>query len=94
LLRVPRGSGEIHSPMSKERAWWRRIASSGLGVLGRFRGWNPSVRAWTIVALILASTHVLVFAQGVTPREWVTAVTFVAAHLMAAEAIEANHRRR
>lgn len=49
----------------------------------RFRGWSSSLRAWAIVALILGCTYVLVFAVELAIYEWVAAVTFIVAHLVA-----------
>jgi hypothetical protein len=47
-----------------------------------------------VTAAILGSTYAPVFAAGIEPREWATAITFVAAHLIAAEVIASRHSRR
>jgi hypothetical protein len=57
-------------------------------------GWRASLLGWAAVALILGSTSVLIFVPGITPQEWAAEVTFVAAHLLAAEVVMSGHRRR
>ena len=60
----------------------------------RRRGWTSAVRAWAIVALILGGTYALVVVVELAPHEWAAAVTFVVAHLVAAEVVVANHKPR
>jgi hypothetical protein len=72
----------------------RRLALSASGPDPngpRRRAWGPALFASVAAALILGSTYALVLIPGMAPHEWAAAVTFVAAHLLAAEVIKAIH---
>jgi hypothetical protein len=45
------------------------------------------MRIWGRAVRVLAATYVLVIVPGIKPHEWAASVTFMAAHLVAAEII-------
>ena len=53
-----------------------------------------AVRAWVTGVLILLSTYALVLAHGIQPHEWAAGISFVAAHILAAEVIREGHRQK
>jgi hypothetical protein len=55
-------------------------------------GWRTAIFVWATVALILGSTYALVFVRGMAPHEWAAEITFVVAHLVAAEVLVSGHR--
>jgi hypothetical protein len=56
--------------------------------------WSFAVRKWAIAILVVASTYALVFTMVIEPHEWLVAVTFIVAHLIAAEVVVAGHKRK
>jgi hypothetical protein len=50
------------------------------------------IHPWASAALVLVGTCVLVYIPGIELREWAAALTFVVAHLVAAEVVMSGHR--
>lgn len=57
-------------------------------------GWKRSLFIWGSAVLILCSTYGLVFVPGITSQEWAAEITFIVAHLVAAEIIMSSYRQQ
>jgi hypothetical protein len=57
------------------------------------RWWDSTLLDWAIAFAVIASTYALVPLGAIEPHEWATTVTFIAAHIIAANFVEGHERQ-